>query len=242
MAHRIFSALHPKIYFRLLLLFVFTIPISQFLSIRLLVLVLLISFFTGKVRVSRLLTQVWDILLYLLILIIGLTYSEDLPPGMRVIETSLSLVVLALLFNKLDDFNKDRLHQIFYAFASGLFVACLICLSNAGYAYFKSGHIDVFFFDQLTEIIDSHPTYLAYYLIAVITFGLYLLYYEKITFSPIAIVAFLLFFFFVLMLTGGLTAFVSILLIFSFFVLKYLLEEKTKMQTWTFAVVVVLII
>lgn len=244
MISRIYNTPKSKIFSGLLLLFVFTIPISQFLSVRLLVVVLVFSFFVRRVKVisPRFLTQAWDILLYLLILIVGLLYSEELQTGYHVIETSLSLFVLSILFNKFEDFDKGRLHEVFYAFAAGLFVACLICLSNAGYAYFQSGNIEVFFFDKLTEIIDSHPTYLAYYLIAVITFGLYLLYYEKIKFSPITLVVLLLFFFLMLMLTGGLTAFVSVLLIFSFFVLKFLLEEKNKMQTLTFSVVIFMIV
>ena len=195
--------------------------------------ILFFSFFVGKRSnyFSRLVSQAWDCVLYLSILLVGLLYSEELSPGLRVIETSLSLCVLPIVFNKLEDFNKERLHQIFYAFALGLFIASLICLINAGYAYSTTGNIAVFFFDKLTEIIDSHPTYLAYYLIAVITFGLYLLYYERLKFPPTTLVILLLFFFLMLMLTGGLTAFVSVLLIFSFFVLKFLLEEKTKMQS-----------
>ena len=228
----------------LLLCFAFTIPLSRFLSVRVLILLLLFSFFIrgGKGYLSKLLNQSWDILLYLSVLIIGLLYSEELPPGLRVIETSLSLFVLTLVFSKFKDFDKKHLHKVFYAFASGLLVACLICLVNASYAYSQSGNFNVFFFDELTGIIDSQPTYLAYYLIAVITFGLYWVYYEKINFSPILIVVFLLFFFLMLMLTGGLTAFVSVLFIFSFFVLKFLLEEKNKMQTLTFGIVVFMII
>lgn len=244
MTSRIFKTPKSELFFRLLLLFVFTIPISQFVSIRLLVLVLVTSFFVpgSGTFFPRLVSRSLDLLLYLLVLSGGLLYSEELLTGYRVIETSLSLLVLPILFNKFEDFNKGRLHEIFYAFASGLFVACLICLSNAGYAYFQTGRLEAFFFDNLTEIIDSHPTYLAYYLIAVLTFGLYLLYYEKIRFSPAIISVFLLFFFLMLMLTGGLTAFVGILLIFSFFVLKYLLEEKSRRQTLTVVIVIVMMV
>lgn len=233
-----------KIFWNSLLCFVFAIPISQFFAVRALLIVLLLSFFIGKRKDSfaRFLTLAWDTLLFLLILIVGLLYSEDLPTGFRVIETSLSLLALPLLFSKFESFNKQHLHKIFFAFASGLFVASLICLLNAGYDYYKNGNIEVFFFDKLSEIIDSHPTYLAYYLIAVITFGLYLLYYEKINFSPFVIIVFLSFLFLTLMLTGGLTAFVSMLFILSFFVLKYLLEEKTKRQTLTFGIVALMII
>jgi len=151
MTSRIFKTPKSELFFRLLLLFVFTIPISQFLSIRLLVFVLLTSFFVKSSGgfFSRFLNHSWDLLLYLLILSGGLLYSEELLTGYRVIETSLSLLALPILFNKFEDFNKSRLHQIFYAFASGLFVACLICISNAGYTYFQTGHVEAFFFRTL---------------------------------------------------------------------------------------------
>ena len=189
-----------------------------------------------------LLKQAWDGFAFLLVLIIGLLYTEEIQVGWRVIETSLSLLAVPVVFNKFGDFSKERLHQIFYAFALGLLVAALICLVNAEVAYLQSGDIRVFFFDRLTEVIDSHPTYLAYYLITVITFGLYLLYYEKKRASPILIVVLIAFFFLTLLLTGGLTTFVSMLLIFSFFILKYLLEDKTQKQTITVGVVVVMLI
>ncbi len=193
-------------------------------------------------NVSRFLKQSWDGVLFLLVLVVGLSYTEEIPTGWKVIETSLSFFALPIVFNKFGDFSKERLHQVLYAFSLGLFVASLICLVNSEFAYFQSGDIKVFFFDRLTEVIDSHPTYLAYYLITVITFGIYLLYYEKNKVSPILIVGLIAFFFLTLLLTGGLTAFVSMLFIFSFFILKYLLEEKTKKQTVTFGVVVVMLV
>ena len=230
-----------KFFWWLILAFVFTIPISQFLSIRLLAAVLLFSFLIGG-NSSRLFSQAWDVAMYFMVLALGLIYSEQFQIGLKVIETSLSLLILPLVFNKIKIFDKDHLKDIFYAFASGLSLASFICLFNATYFFYKNGDPQVFFFDQLTEIIDSHPTYLAYYLIAVITFGLYLMYYEEIIFAKINTVLLMVFLFLILMLTGGLTAFISILFILSFFVLKYLQEEKTKKKTLTFGVVILMII
>jgi O-antigen ligase len=45
-----------------------------------------------------------------------------------------------------------------------------------------------------------------------------------------------------LMLTGGRTSFISLLLIFSFFILKYLQETKTRIKTWTFGLVIVMVL
>jgi O-antigen ligase len=221
------------------LIFIFTIPFSQLASIRILALVIVFSFFIRN-KHPKILTRAWDILLYLLVLIVGMIYSDDLTPGIKVIETSLSLLALPLVFSKLSDYKEDWIYTLFYAFAFGLLVASLICIGHAVFLFNRDGAMNVFFFDQLTGIVGTQPTYMAYYLIAVITFGLYLLYYESTRLPKIVLIPLLFFFFAILMLTGGLTAFVSMLFVFSFFVLKFLLEEKTKTQTLTFGVVVLL--
>jgi len=190
---------------------------------------------------QQLFSRAWDALLYLTVLSVGLLYSEDLQTGYRTIETSLSLLALPLMFCRFDHFTKDQLQKVCYAFSAGVLVASVICLVNAIIGYSSSGDIEVFFSDRLTAIINSHPTYLAYFIIAVMTFGLYHLYFEEVK-SP-RLIAFSVFFcFVVLMLTGGVTAFISLLLIFSFFVLKYILEQKSRMQTLTVTMVVVLIL
>jgi O-antigen ligase len=118
--------------------------------------------------------------------------------------------------------------HVFYSFALGMVVASLICLVRAFTSYLETGDWSVFFYSRFTQIIDSHPTYFAYYLIFAITYGLYSLYYDlpkKFTTWGILLI---LFFFVILLLTGGQTSFISLLLTFSFFVSKYLLDQKTK--------------
>ena len=237
----IFSRVNKiKVFWCSILIFVFTIPLSQLVSARLLVVILLFSFFVRGTS-TRFLTLAWDIVAYLLVLAVGLLYSAELEIGFRVIETSLSLIALPLVINKIKDFDKSHLFWIFYAFAAGLVTTSLICLSNAGYLYWEGGNLQVFFFDQLMEIVDSHPTYMAYYLISALTFGLYLLYYEETVYTRFRVVV-LMFLFLMLLLTGGLTAFIGILLILSFFVLKFIQEQKTKARTLTFGVATLMII
>jgi O-antigen ligase len=232
-----------SIFWGLILLFVFCIPVSQLLATRLLFVAVIFSLFLGdfKQGIRKFLILSWDGILFLSTLLIGLIFSDDIPTGLRVIETSLSLIALPLVFSKLGFIDKPRLHKIFEAFSAGLILASLICLVNAAYQYSIHGDADVFLFDKLTEVIDSHPTYLAYYLIASLTFGLNLLYYEKTRISFFGIVTYLVFAFLVLMLTGGLTAYVSMLFIFAFFLLKYILEEKTRIRTVSFVLAVLMI-
>jgi len=206
----------------------FSLPISQWMSVRILILGLVFSLFIKSKETGRVgfLALAWDPVLYLIVLLVGLEYSVDLQTGWRVVETSLSLIALPIMVSKIEPFKKDYLNNIFLAFSLGVIVASIICLVNAWYLYGRTGSIDVFFFENLTDIIDSHPTYLAYYLIASITFGLYILHYEPGNLPSWSIVVTVAFLFLMLMLTGGTTSFVSMLFILAFFILKFMLDEK----------------
>ncbi len=230
-------------FFRFFLLFVFLIPLSQTASSAGLALLTLGSLVLPK-RIPALIDVVknsWDSVLILLVLGIGLSYSEDWTSGWSTLETSLSLIAVPLVITRLGEFGHRQLQQVFLAFTAGLIVALCICLCYAGYRFVNGGGTPVFFFNNLTGIIDFQPTYVAYYLIASITFGLYLLYYEKPTVSTRWIAATLVFLFGALLLTGGITAFVSVLYVFAFFMLKYLLEAKSRIQTVTFVLVCLMV-
>lgn len=230
-------------FFRFFLLFVFLIPLSQTASSAGLALLTLASLVLPK-RIPALVDFVktsWDTLLFLIVLGIGLIYSEEKASGWSTLETSLSLIAVPLVMTRLGEFGSRQLQQVFLAFTSGLMVALGICLSYAMYRFANSEGTPVFFFYNLTGVIDFQPTYVAYYLIASITFGLYLLYYEKPAVSPMWIVVTLFFLFGALLLTGGITAFVSVLYVFAFFLLKYLLEAKTRVQTMTFVMVCLMV-
>ena len=220
---------------------VFFLPQSQLISVRLIFFTFIFSLFIKK-NVAKGFERSFDVFIFLSVLILGLTYTRELTFGLRVLETSFSLIAIPLILFKIKNYNKAKLYQIFYAFTIGVVFASIICLADAVMSYIRLRDIHVFFYDRFTDVINSHPTYLAYYVIASITFGLYLLYYEDLRFSKRWIVVVLVFLFLVLMLTGGLTAYISMLLVFSYFVLKFLLEDKTPRHTLTFVVVFCMIL
>jgi O-antigen ligase len=223
--------------------FCFILPLSPFLNARLLFGIVMTGFFLleQKFFPRTFLLQSWDLLLFFLVLIAGLVYSTDVELGLRQLETSLSLIGVPLMVYSLNGFPKEKMAGAYYAFAAGAFIASMICIVNALISFSQTGQWAVFFFNNFTEVIDSHPTYFAYYLIFVITYGLYLLYYELPKRCTLFSVTIIVFFFLILLLTGGQTAFISILLIFSFFVSKYLLGQKTK-RTSLVAVLVLLLL
>lgn len=231
-------------YFAALCALAFIIPLSQFLSVRLLV-VLSAGFFVFPGIGARTLTlfrNAWGMFVYILVLLAGLLYSTDMVNGLKTLETSFSLIALPLVFSTVRDFDESKLNTVFKYFAFGLAVACIICLSFAFSNYFKTNDVGVFFFEQLTESLSSQPTYFAYYLIFSIGYGLYVIFYNSMPLNRYLLLTIIVLFFLVLMLTGGRTTFVSLLLIFSFFVLKFLLEAKDPRKNMVFTSVIVMLV
>lgn len=228
-----------------LLVFVVMLPISSFISTRILVLLFVLSLLVGerKFNFSDLLLLSWDILLYLLILGIGIFYSSDQKMGFRTLETSFALLALPIIFSRISEFSRDRLNKVFLFFSIGVFLASVICLVNSAFAYRNNNvSTDVFFFYDFTSVINSHPTYLAYYLIFAITFGLYAMNYEKLKLPVWVFLSFISFYFIILLLTSGQTAFISLLFVFSFFILKFLLGQPGRIEKINFAFVLIMLI
>jgi O-antigen ligase len=241
-----FSDSRPKFFLGLLLLFIFAIPISQFISVRLLVIFLLSSFFFNKNTRNEfflVLTKAWDILLYLVVLLIGFLYTTELDSGLGVIETSFSLFAIPLIFGVVRPFEENKFHELLLSFIAGLTFACLFCVIHSTISFYQTGSVASFFFGQLTEALDFQPTYFAYYLCFAISVILYFIHYEKINYPIWISILLASFFFLMLMLTAGRTAYIAMLLVFSFFILKFLFEEGRTFNTnLTFGISSVLLI
>jgi O-antigen ligase len=228
----------------LLILFALILPISSFLSTRILFLLLTLSLVIGetKIRFYELFKSSWDIALYFVVLGLGIIYSLDKATGISTLETSFALLALPVICYQFKNLIRDRLNRVFLIFSIGTVIAGLICLLSASVAYLNGRNTEVFFFYYFTQIIDSHPTYLAYYLIFSITFGLYTMNYEKSQIPIWVIVVLITFSFFILLLTGGQTAFISLLFILSFFFLKYLLNQQGKTLKLTVALATIMVL
>jgi len=211
------------------LLIVGSIPISQFLSVRILFLLLIVSLIIRRVKYSNLFKQSWDILLFLLILGLGIIYSEDKISALRVLETNFSFLAIPIVFNVIKP-AKRNLYSLLISFISGVLIASMICIGFAIYRYTKSLDSSFFLFETLMDIVGIQPTYFAYYLCFSLTLSLYFLYYRELAVSKYILTLVSIFLFIILMLTAGRTAYISMLLVFAFFILKFLFEESRSIE------------
>jgi O-antigen ligase len=227
--------------FRLIIIFAALIPCSSYLSIRLLLIILLITLITDYKEMWMRLRKAWEILIYISILIVGLIYTTDLDTGWRMLETSASLLILPMAFPTSEGLSKSKWIKIIIAFIFGLFIALIICLISAFINYLEAYDINNFLYYNLTEVINAHPTYIAYYLIFSISWLLHSIFFELEYSGKIKASVLLLFLFTLLLLTGGQTAFISLLLVFSFFILKFLLEKKSDSRKLIFILVSIML-
>ncbi len=220
-------------------LFVFSIPVSQRLSAGIIVVLVLLTPFSGRMRSLREgLRSGWDLILFFIVLTAGLIITTDQAQGLRVLETSLSLLGASLAIG----FSSRHIglkSMVFYPFSGGIALVGVYCLFHAAYAYYSGGGVEVFFYERFTSPVDTQPTYLAYYIIFAITCGLYLLFHGQSgkVWLTAGIVSFL---FFLLLLTGGQTTFVGLQLVLAFFLLKYMLGERGGARTVTFVLALVM--
>lgn len=214
-----------------LLAFVFCIPLLSTLSVRILIVTLAISLFVKGFNLRRLIERSWDLILFVIVLLVGMLYTSDADRGWSVVESNFCFLAMPIIFNKFSEVREDMFNSVFYAFALGLLIACIVSLGAAAYQFNITHDVHEFFFYRLTGFIQSHPTYLAYYLIFGLTLTLYHLYYGEGRLPRWLLIVLVIFFFGTLTLTGGSTAFVSLLLIISFFILKYILEPSTPNKT-----------
>ncbi|MBX2894996.1 MAG: O-antigen ligase family protein [Cyclobacteriaceae bacterium] len=230
-----------KIFCNVLALMLATVPVSQYISVRILLVLLVFSFFQ-KFNWRQGYQIGWPNLFYMLVLSFGIIYLDEYLPGLKVLETNFSVLAIGLIFCVEHKMNEQDLYKLVYAFLLGLATACMACIIQALINYQHTGEISFFYFYQLTSVINSHPTYLSYYLIFAISFGLYLLFYQKHKIKGWIIFLMLFFFFIMLILSGGLTSFISLFFVFSFFMLKFMIENRNFARWSVFVFICAMII
>lgn len=213
----------------------FLIPISSFISIRILILTFGIILFMSF-NPTKALRNSWDILTYLVILILGLTYTQDMRSAIRILETCFCMLAIPVIIANIPNMDSVKRDSIFDWFTHGVLLSSVILLVNALIRFLKTGSPSSFIYYNLTEFLNFQPTYFAYYLIFSVGYIFYKIFYGIRTHRAYMVTFIILFT--TLLLTGGQTAFVCLLLIFAFFLLKFITDENTRSRGVLFNMIV----
>lgn len=222
---KLFSSVNHKYVMPLLQLNAIVIPISSFVSIRVLIITQLILILLTPIS-KVVLRNSWDIFAYLIVLLLGLIYTQDVVSAMRTLETSFCMVAIPIVVAKVPDMSSDKRDTIFDWFTYGVLITSIVFFTHALLRFWQTGNYEYFLYYNLTEFLNFQPTYFAYYLIFSIGYIFYQIFYRIRTH-----VAYMIIFVFLsstLILTGGQTAFVCLLLTFAFFLLKFLTDENSR--------------
>ena len=214
----------------MLQVFALIIPLSSFLSLRILVLASVFGLFAGNLSqvLLKLARNAWDLMLFIATLIFGLTYTTNLTTGIQVLETSFGLFALPLLFAFYIQMDKSRINKLFIMYLAGLVIGSLIMISASSFKYFENLDISKFTYYNLTDTLGFQPTYFAYYLSFGICLLLYALYTNQLEISRWVMTIGIFFLFLMLMLTAARTAYIGLLFVIPFFIIKYFFDETGK--------------
>lgn len=222
-----------RILWWILMIFAISIPLSSFLSVRILVLASVFGLIACSNRqvLARLMRNAWDLMLFIATLIFGLIYTTDQNTGIQVLETNFCLFALPLVFALYIPFESSKIEQLQLVFLSGVVVSSIIMVGAALIKYQEIQDVSVFTYYGLTDTMGFQPTYFAYYLSFGICMALYTIYTNQSKVPRYVLLATILFLFLVLMLTASQTVYLGLLLILSFFILKFFFdgsESSTK--------------
>jgi O-antigen ligase len=113
----------------------------------------------------------WLFVGFFLLYALGLLYTEDFKYGLKLIERNIVWLLVPLVIPLGMRMNRKHLFSAFLAFAIAIHVLMVGLVFIASYRYLDTNDALVFYYAELTEIINFHPVYLSVYLL----FGLMIL-------------------------------------------------------------------
>ncbi|MFH1296897.1 MAG: O-antigen ligase family protein [Bacteroidota bacterium] len=184
-------------------------------------------------------------LLFYLLYLVGLLYSDNMDYGRFDIEVKLSLGIFPLLFATFEPeiFRIIRLRYLFFAFVAGCFFASGFCTVNAVIGYVQTGDPDVFSYSRFSML--HHTSYFAMFLNFAVV--LILAYFREnfrsmTRWQLIGITLLLLYFTLMVVLIAskiGLVSLMTIYLLFTLLILSRKRERKMAPYPVILAVVMV---
>ena len=234
MGKRKFIIHYSKIYFYIILLITFFLPLNKKIIPPLIIVLVLNWLVEGhfKEKIKKIRSSSLAILFasFYLIHIVGLLYSSNLGFGLFDLEIKLSILIFPFLFSTSPSLNKQQVTNVLLAFIAGCLAAMIICLSYALYRYQAEHDVGFFLYGELSLL--HHPTYLSMYFCFALSIIIYFLMEMKQLFSKyrILLLRFLipLFTVFIILLSAKIGVLCLILL---FLISIFYLSIKKKKYT-----------
>lgn len=166
-------SIRDKIYYYLIILLSFALPVHDKLVPPIILLIginwlMELNFKEKIIRIRKNITNKYILsfaILYILY-IVGTFYSSNLSGSSGAyfdLEVKLSLLLFPVFFSTIDfsEFRKDFYDKVQYFFVVGCLISSLIIFINASIEYLGENNINVFYYSKLS--FSHHPSYLALY-------------------------------------------------------------------------------
>lgn len=220
---------HNKAHYILAILIAFTLPFGKFTPI--LIGLLLINWLTEGDFPTKLKTVFNNkfarvFILFYIIHIIGLLYTNNMSSGLFDLEVKLSILIFPLVISS-KPFSKREISNIFLALIIGLLYAAVYMLSRSVSLYFMNNE-NTFFYKNFSVLI--HSSYLAMYYNVAIVWLIINIFQKDIEtkyFSNFISMLLITAFSIVIILLAAKSGIVSLVLIY-FVIIFYLLFFKKK--------------
>jgi len=160
--------------------------------------------------------------------VFGLLYSSDFKNGLTILERNLTLLILPIVFASCKPLELKKHYYILLSFAVFNILLGIFLIIIAFFNYFDTINNQVFYYDQLTAVINFHPIYLAMYSLfslVIIVYG-----YQKKYFhiNKILLVLIVSFFTLLLVLLSSKSMLGLLILFWIIFVIKQNRSKKFK--------------
>lgn len=154
-----------KIFYALLLGFVITMPFSFGYKLNNLFIILIFVHSIFRFRFSSLRSWIHysPLLLLYIILIFGLIYTANLNQGLFDLEKKIAFIIFPYAFLVSNKISQRLLKRILLAFSLSTVAISLLSIVVGIYKYSTTGDVSVFYYYELTNFVEMHPSYLSMY-------------------------------------------------------------------------------
>lgn len=153
-----------KANYLLILAIAVTLPFGFFFKINSLSTILLLVASLFQFRISRRNKLIYFFVAFYFLHVIGVGFSSNVEQAFFELEKKASLLIFPIVFFSIPNIEQRQFNHVLLSFIISCFIASIICISYAFYQYKLTGTSEYFFYFPLTDIIGTHPIYLAMYI------------------------------------------------------------------------------